>query len=554
MSGPSDISLFFGRLHPLLVHLPIGLIVLLAILELLARSPRFRQANVNAGLILALAVPASLIAVLCGWLLALGGGYPDNLLQWHKWTGIATAAACLFTGLLYSLDLKKPYRWCLFSCVVALCVASHFGGSLTHGSDYLVRYAPPPFRAWFGGRPPAPPAQPKPQDPTQLQAFAGVIQPILKENCLTCHGPDKSKGKLRLDSFPGAIKGGDSGPAIVAGKSSQSALIKRVRLPATDQDHMPPEGKAQPSEADIALLEWWIDAGAPETNRIGDLKPSLVIARVLEARFGTGPVVVAKAVPPKPLNDVVPLAAKLTEELSVAITALSPNEAWLQCNAGVAGKSFGDAELSHLASLGPNLRWLDLAGTTVTDAGLGQLKAMPNLTRLHLERTPVTDAGLTNLTQLASLEYLDLYGTEVTDAGLETLQRLPKLKQIYLWQTKVTPVAVTAFLEARTDKDQMQRWQDQIEQLKANIREAHVAVELGTPLASAATTNDAPVNAECPVSGKPIDASKTLVHDGVLIAFCCDDCKAKFQQDPKPFLAKLAALMPKDAKPKSSPQ
>ena len=94
MSGPSDISLFFGRLHPLLVHLPIGLIVLLALLEVLARSHRFKQANANAGLILALAVPASLVSVLCGWLLSLGGGYPDSLLQWHKWTGIATAAAC----------------------------------------------------------------------------------------------------------------------------------------------------------------------------------------------------------------------------------------------------------------------------------------------------------------------------------------------------------------------------------------------------------------------------------------------------------------------------
>jgi hypothetical protein len=194
---------------------------------------------------------------------------------------------------------------------------------------------------------------------------------------------------------------------------------------------------------------------------------------------------------------------------------------------------------------------LDLAGTQVTDSGLAHLKAMLNLTRLHLERTGITDAGLTNLTQLTSLEYLDLYGTEVTDAGLETLQSLPKLKQIYLWQTKVTPAAVTAFIDARTDKDQLQRWQHQIEQLKANIREAHIAVELGTQLPSAPATNAAATNTECPVSGKPVDTSKTLVHDGILIAFCCDDCKGKFEQDPKPFLSKLAALMPKD---KSKPR
>lgn len=550
MSGPSDISLFFGRLHPLLVHLPIGLIVLLAALEVLARLRRFSQANANAGLILALAVPASLAAVLCGWLLSLAGGYQDNLLKWHKWTGIATAAACLLAGLLYSLDLKRPYRWCLFSSVVTLLVASHFGGSLTHGSDYLVRYAPPPFRTWFGGRSPTPPPATGTEDPTQLPAFAGVIEPILKENCISCHGPDKSKGKLRLDSFASVLKGGDSGLAIVRGKSSEGALLKRVRLPSTDQDHMPPEGKPQPKEADVALLEWWIDAGAPETNKIADLKPSAAIARILAARFGTSAAAIAKTTPAKPLNEVLPVAAKLSEDLGIAITALSPTEPWLQCNAGVAGKTFGDEEIGRLAQIGPNLRWLDLAGTKVTDLGLAQLKSSPNLTRLHLERTGITDNGLTNLAQLSSLEYLNLYGTEVTDTGLDALQSLPKLKQIYIWQTKVTPAAVTAFLDAHTDKDLLQRWQDQIEQLKANIREAHITVELGTPLASAPTTNAAPANTECPVSGKPIDTTKTLLHEGVLIGFCCDDCKAKFQQDPKPYLSKLAAFMPKDkAKP-----
>ncbi|MDE3147836.1 MAG: hypothetical protein KGL37_00070, partial [Acidobacteriota bacterium] len=80
MSGPPAIALFFGRLHPLLVHLPIGLILLLAVLELLARFPRFKHANANSGIILALAIPATLVTVLCGWLLSLGGGYQQHLL------------------------------------------------------------------------------------------------------------------------------------------------------------------------------------------------------------------------------------------------------------------------------------------------------------------------------------------------------------------------------------------------------------------------------------------------------------------------------------------
>src|SRR3954470_4528019 len=127
----------FGHLHPLLVHLPIGLIVLLAILELLAAYPRFKSANASGRFILALAIPLAIFTALCGWLLSIGGSYGDRLLQLHKWTGIGTAAGCSVAGLFYWLNFKRLYRFCLFSTIALLVIASHFGGSLTHGSDYL---------------------------------------------------------------------------------------------------------------------------------------------------------------------------------------------------------------------------------------------------------------------------------------------------------------------------------------------------------------------------------------------------------------------------------
>ncbi len=231
--------------------------------------------------------------------------------------------------------------------------------------------------------------------------------------------------------------------------------------------------------------------------------------------------------------------ALLAEQMGVALTPLSPKEPWLQCNASVAGTNFGDPELSKLVPLGANLRWLDLAGTSITDGGLAHLAAMPNLTRLHLERTHLSDQGLARVAGLNDLEYLDLYGTEISDAGLEQLQKMPKLKQLYVWQTKVTPAAGKAFVEARTDPDQLQHWREEIELLNAKIRDARISVDMGTILPPTASTNAAPVNAQCPVSGKPVDPTKTIVHHGVVVAFCCDDCKAKFQQDPTPYLAKL---------------
>ena len=428
-------------------------------------------------------------------------------------------------------------------------MASHFGGSLTHGSDYLVRYAPQPLRALLGYKQPSTAiAAAKPKDFADLQVFAGAVQPVLEQNCVTCHGPDKSKGGLRLDSLQALLHGSKDGAVIVPGKAADSSLLKRLLLPPEEEDHMPPAGKPQPSTDDIALLQWWVEAGAPADKKVRELKPPANVARSLQARF-SAPLVAEQGSPqsrpalgaiPLSLSNALPLAARITAELSIPITALSPTEPWLQCNAAVAGTNFGDADLAKLAPIAANLRWLDLAGTAVTDAGLAPLSAMPNLTRLHLERTAVTDDALPNLAKLSNLEYLNLYATDVSDDGLEALQKLPKLKHLYLWQTKVTPASAKAFAEARLDKPQLQRWQDEIEQLKARIRDQQISVDLGTPVVAPATTNAAPVNAMCPVSGKPVNVAKTVLHDGVLVAFCCDDCKAQFQKDPKPYLQKLA--------------
>lgn len=562
MIGTSDFSLFLGRLHPLFVHLPIGIILLLAILEWFARSQRFKHAGGARGIILLVAVPVAIASAFCGWLLSLGGGYDEKLVQWHMWTGIATAAACTVAGLLYWLDLQKLYRWCLVTTLLVMVVASHFGGSLTHGSDYLARYAPAMLRPWLGGAKPAPPAPGiaiapgKTNDFSASLAFATLILPVLQKDCVECHGPEKSKGGLRLDTFAELMKGGKNGPALVAGKSADSELVKRMLLPETDDDHMPPEGKPQPGKDDLALLRWWIDSGADATKTIAELKPTPTLARIFQTRFGAPGPEPAKITPPKAIAEIRPQMEQIAGDLGISANVLDPAEPWIQINPSMIGTNFGDADLAKLAPLAANIRWLDLAGTRITDAGLVQVAAMPNLVRLHLERTAITDAGLASLAELPNLEYLNLYATTISEAGLEPLKNAPKLKQVYLWQTKVTPSAAIAFADARTDKDQLKKWQDEIEAIKGKIREAHVTVEVGVPIitatnapastnVAAATTNSAPINTTCPVTGKPIDLAKTVVYEGKTIAFCCDDCKASFQKDPKPILAKLQLPAPK---------
>ncbi len=275
---------FIGHFHPLLVHLPIGFIILLAILEALALLRRFKQLTSSSRIILLVTVPVAAVTVLCGWLLSQSEDYDAHLLAWHKWTGIGVGVATILLLILHWRGWQRAYRACLFTTLFLLIVAGHFGGELTHGTDYLTRYAPAALRPLLGGKNAV---TPRAKVDLQTQTVsAAVIQPIFSEYCVRCHGPGKSKGGLKLNTIENLFKGGDSGPTIVAGNSAQSLFIKRLLLPLDDDDHMPPEGKRQPSYDDLLLLQWWVDAGAPTNKTAFALGPPENVLRALEL---TGP-------------------------------------------------------------------------------------------------------------------------------------------------------------------------------------------------------------------------------------------------------------------------
>src|SRR5687768_12842008 len=92
------------------------------------------------------------------------------------------------------------------------------------------------------------------------QHFSERVQPLLESRCISCHGPDKIKGGLRMDSREALVKGGDSGPAIVPGKPADSLLLQAVLHSKKDLE-MPPKEKLTTN--DIAALRKWIEDGAP---------------------------------------------------------------------------------------------------------------------------------------------------------------------------------------------------------------------------------------------------------------------------------------------------
>lgn len=269
----------------MLVHLPIGFLVLLAALEALGLFPKFKHVTAASRIIVALAIPATIFSAAFGWLLAWNGDYDTQLLFLHRWTGTGLVPLVILLWWLHWRDWLGAYRACLAVTVILLAVVGHFGASLTHGSDYLFPWKSSAQNKTSGGAA----TQFTYAELMTQPVYMAVVQPILSEYCIACHGPNKSKGGLKLDTAENLFKGGEDGPVIVSGDSAHSALAKRVLLPLDAEDHMPPSGKRQPAYNDLALLQWWIDTGAPTDKTVAELRPPENIVRILQSKGKPAP-------------------------------------------------------------------------------------------------------------------------------------------------------------------------------------------------------------------------------------------------------------------------
>ena len=250
---------FLGRFHSLVVHLPIGFILLVALLEISGRTrPALREA---AGVVLWLSVPACFAATILGILLAYGNGDAGLRVTRHMWGGIVlTVAVCLCAQLRSQFRTRWAYP-AMLACVVGILIwATHEGGSITHGDGYLTEHAPSALKQL--------PAMFQPRE-IQIAApssfYAIQVQPILDAKCVSCHGASKVKGRLRLDSYDRLLRGGQDGQVIAAGNAERSLLFQRIMLPMSDKKFMPSDGKPPLNPAEIAIIKAWIQDGASPT-------------------------------------------------------------------------------------------------------------------------------------------------------------------------------------------------------------------------------------------------------------------------------------------------
>ena len=452
----SNWALFIGRFHPVLVHLPIGFLLIAAFLEVGRRTGKISVSESTISFILFWSAIGATFACIAGYLLSLGGGYEEELLSDHKWQGIGVAVFAWIAWIVKSdlLKFKIPFSTAIYLPAFGLATiltmtAGHDGGSLTHGEGYLTQYTPEPFRS-IAGMPPItePVTEIKPiANIEQAVVYRDIVQPILELRCVQCHNANKQKGDLRLDQLALILKGGEGGPGLIVGKSAESDLIKRCLLPESDDDHMPPKGKPQLTNEQIALLSWWIEQGASADKKVVELKKSDLVKPALASLSSGGSSVAGAKSSESPILHLKVQAGnekdiEALKKAGLIVNNLSRDQNLIEVSA-VNDPNFGDNQMGLLTSLSDQITWLKLGGTKITDASLKEISRLKNLNKLHLEHTGITDTGLANLKNLQYLEYINLVDTRITDAGLKNIASMKGLKSVYVWQSAVTDSAVS---------------------------------------------------------------------------------------------------------------
>ena len=419
-----------GHFHVVLVHLPIGILLLACVFQWLERRPKFSSLHTATHVALLIGMICAILSALTGYLLSFSGDYDEGLVITHQWFGISVAAVSIVMFYYHSKAASFKTRASISILLVALIIITgHLGGSLTHGSDYLTR-------SWtlssdtVAQRKPIPNVQ-------EAMVYSDIIQPVLQTKCYSCHGKNKQKGKLRMDDSLRLMKGGKDGPVIIPGNAEKSEMVKRLSLPREDDDHMPPKEKPQPTEQEIALIHWWIASGAPFDKKIKqldqpeELKPTLLALQNVQQKR-----IIVPDIPVKPVAKANDEAIKKLKDIGVVVEPVAQNTNYLTANF-VTAPDAGNKTVQLLLPLKEQLIELKLGSSSITDSALLVVSQFKNLRRLQLDHTKITDKGLASLAVLENLRYLNLVGTKITEKGVLQLKGLKSLQSIYLYQTGV---------------------------------------------------------------------------------------------------------------------
>lgn len=429
---PLFILPLIGRFHPLIVHLPIGFILFALILMYYRRKDKnLLLPTVQFALLLS--TLTAFFACITGIILYNQEGYAFDTVQNHLILGILTALTCLslFHLVKKNQTLSDP-KIHVGSAILFLCLTftGHLGGNLTHGETYLTEVLPEGIQETFGWK------MEEQFEPLFLDGeaweealfYEDVVQPILNQNCRSCHNEKNSKGDLILTSKESLLEGGKNGEVIFHKTTMESKLIKRMLLPLDHEDHMPPKEKRQPVEAEMELIKAWLLTGASFEETLGQ---SGISVDLVSSFFVKNEVSIYPEAQLEPLEEDVLKKLKgqgfFIEKLSVTSRLLK-----------VSTINFPEADNQDLESLEPILAYiaiLDLNLSNVTDEVIPLVGKMENLTILKLNETKIEGQSFEMLKGNTHLIQLHLTKSMVNGNNLEKLDSHPSLQKVFAYET-----------------------------------------------------------------------------------------------------------------------
>ncbi len=439
-----DLLKFLGRFHPLILHLPVGFLVLLGVFEYAGNWKRFDYLKKASGLVLGLSVITVMIAVATGYLLAYSHGSAEAAVIAHMRFGVVLGILSLILLVVKAIAAKSVQRYwgnlyqgVLGVTLLVLFVVGHQGGSITHGEDYLTKHMPNPLRVVFGL-----PVKEREVIYTvqEIKVYEHLVEPVFEQNCMSCHNPSKKEGGLDMTTLAGMRLGGDSGIAsYVAGDVKASELYRRITLDPEHEEYMPTEGKPPLSEDEVNLLAWWITEA---------VQPGVTIAAITDIPvpiFSYAESAFLRMLSPEELQKIVDernalyvQAADLNEELGILLGPMEPDSFNLRLETFSVQNVFDDTALTNLEPIAHRIVSADLSGTQITDAALEVIGAFENLSSLNISNTGINGENLEYLVGLSKLKNLNLFNSQIDMASIAYLSQLQQLETLYIYNTPLS--------------------------------------------------------------------------------------------------------------------
>ena len=395
----------------MVLHLPIGSLLMTFLLLVVSRYQKVGlEKAIRIGVDFSFA--GALMAALMGCLLSLDEAYDFNSLKFHFWAGIITLILSFSLCILHRMKGKENlFFGSYLMTLLALTVAGHKGGQITHGEDYLSTadlFEEPIMVV----------------QKDSVDYYKEVVHLIFEDKCVSCHNSNKSKSELRLDRYDLILIGGERGSIFDSQNPNESRLIRYINLPKEDKLHMPPKNKSQLSEKEKWLLTDWVNSGAYlKEGKVSLLKNEDLESNVLSFLGADKQVRAASRVD---------LAKLLATGFRIKPNALHDNLLRIKY---MKSRLTSD-HLKTLLKVKKQLVELDVSNTNFDDEMATILLDFPRLKHLRLDQTQISDDALSFLKSTA-LEVLNLCNTKVTYQGIQNLLKVKPPKTVYAWNTAI---------------------------------------------------------------------------------------------------------------------